>query len=279
MRFFCRHRRNSRRIGLRRCSGQCRQIGLARQDGGQKVGHAVARKRGSAGEHFVEHAAECPDVGARVERLAGRLLGAHVGGGTEDNPRVRHRGGRDRRRLRGICRAIEGFDCLRQTEVHHLDRAIGPNLDVGRLQIPVDDSLLVRGVEGFRDLARDGQGLADRNRPAGEAFGEILALDQLHDKGGDAVRLFDAEEAADVRVVQRGQRLCFPMESCDAVRVGRERRGQDLDRDTPIEPRVEGQYTSPMPPAPSAEMISYGPIRTPEVRRANERSYGLYGDG
>ena len=47
-----------------------------------------ARRR----EHFVEHAAERPDVGALVDRLAARLLRRHVGGRAEDHARLRHRG-------------------------------------------------------------------------------------------------------------------------------------------------------------------------------------------
>ena len=39
-----------------------------------------------AGQHLVEHAAECPDVRALVDRLPARLLRAHVGGRAEDRP-------------------------------------------------------------------------------------------------------------------------------------------------------------------------------------------------
>ena len=139
--------RSSRRIdgGVRR---QRRQVGLARQDRGENVGHVVAGKRGPPGQHFVEHAAERPDVGALVDGLAARLLGAHVGGGAEDHARVRHAPGRDGRRLRrSRRRASTRLQRLGQAEVEHLDRAVRPDLDVGRLQIAVDDALLVRGFE------------------------------------------------------------------------------------------------------------------------------------
>ena len=74
----------------RRCGRQCRQVRLPRQHRGQQLGHVVAGKRASPGQHFVEHAAERPDVGACVERLSTRLLGTHVGGGAEDDTRVGH---------------------------------------------------------------------------------------------------------------------------------------------------------------------------------------------
>ena len=42
-------------------------------------------------EHLVEHAAERPDVGALVHRLAARLLRAHVRGRAENHPGLGHR--------------------------------------------------------------------------------------------------------------------------------------------------------------------------------------------
>ncbi len=46
-------------------------------------------------------------------------------------------------------------DGLGQPEVEHLHDAVGRDLDVRRLQVPVDDPLVVRGLERLRDLPRD----------------------------------------------------------------------------------------------------------------------------
>jgi hypothetical protein len=62
----------------RRRSVQARQVGLAFKNRGDRVGRGLAFERTPAGEHFVQDAAECPDVGAFVYRLAARLLGRHV---------------------------------------------------------------------------------------------------------------------------------------------------------------------------------------------------------
>ena len=59
-------------------------------------------------------------------------------------------------------RRARSSDRLREPEVEHLDRAVGPQLDVGRLQIAMDDALLVRRFERLRDLLRDRQGLIER---------------------------------------------------------------------------------------------------------------------
>ena len=44
---------------------------------------------------------------------------------------------------------------LGQAEVEDLYRAVGRDLDIGRLQVAVDDAFFVRRVERVRDLARD----------------------------------------------------------------------------------------------------------------------------
>ena len=84
-------------------------------------------------------------------------------------PRLRHRRRRDRRRC--VRRratepdpAASRLHRLRQPEVEHLDRAVGADLDVGRLQIAMDDALLVRGFERFGDLPRDRERLVERKR-------------------------------------------------------------------------------------------------------------------
>ncbi len=64
---------------------QSREVGGVLEHAGEDVRHRLAVEEAPAGEHLVEHDAERPDVGAAVDRSAGRLLGRHVGGGAEDD--------------------------------------------------------------------------------------------------------------------------------------------------------------------------------------------------
>ena len=68
---------------------------------------------------------------------------------------------------------------LRQTKVEHFDDAVGRDLDVRRLQIAVDDALLVRGFERIRYLARQCQSFIQAHGSARDSVGQRLAVDQF----------------------------------------------------------------------------------------------------
>ena len=70
-------------------AGSAAQSGSRSQDRRDRVRHRLAWKRHTAGQHFVQHTAECPDVGALVDRLPSRLLRTHVGRRAEDGPFLR----------------------------------------------------------------------------------------------------------------------------------------------------------------------------------------------
>ena len=94
-----------------------------------------------------------------------------------------------------------------------------PHLDVGGLEIAVDDPLLVRGFERLRDLLRDRQRLVERDRAACDALREILALDQFHHERGDALALFEPVDGGDIRMVQRGEDFGFTLKPREPVGV------------------------------------------------------------
>ena len=55
-----------------------------------------------------------------------------------------------------MLRCLSALERLRQSEVENLDHGVGPNLDVGGLQIAVDNSAVVSGFDRIGDLAGDG---------------------------------------------------------------------------------------------------------------------------
>ncbi len=139
-------------------------VGGLRQDRRKNVADGLAREEAMARQHLEEHDPERPDVGALVDGLSSRLLRAHIRRGAEDETGLggvaRHRGGVRELRVHPAAAvlALEGFG---QTKVQNLYLAVGGYLDVGGFEIAMDDAVVVRFFESFRDLLRDGDGFID----------------------------------------------------------------------------------------------------------------------
>ena len=161
---FSRQRWSSRRMLTGVCGRRRAPVGLAFEDRRDRVGDGLAAKRRPRRQHLAQHAAERPDVGPLVDRLA----------------RVPARDS-----CRRPCPRIDAFSCSVDGDRRHLrqvvsdpssqtpsparsrapsTRAVRRDLDVGRFQIAVDDALLVRRFERLGDLARDRERLRDRQR-------------------------------------------------------------------------------------------------------------------
>ena len=184
----------------------------------------------------IEHAAERPDIGALVDRLAARLLGAHVRAGAEDHAVVRRIGIRGSK-LR-VALVDRGWRRLRQTEIQQLHRSVGCDLHVARLQVAMDNAFAVGRLESLGELTCDLQRLANRNRSSRESIGERRAFDQLEDQCEPAVDLFDAVDRGNVGMIERGEQARFAFEARAPVRIASEHRRQQLDGDIAPEPRI-----------------------------------------
>src|SRR6185369_3202803 len=108
-----------------------------------------------------------PDVGALRDRLAARLLGSHVGRCAENRSRLRRS-----ERYGGVGIRWRVRPHFGEPEVEYLHDAIGLDLDVGGLQVAMDDGDLMRAFERRPDLLRDFERLLQRERPFFDALGE-----------------------------------------------------------------------------------------------------------
>ncbi len=136
---------------------------------GGEVAHGVRGLEGqAAGDHFEEQAAEGVQVAARLRRAA-RLLGCHVGRGTDDEA------GLGEALLGGV-----GVSGAGDAEVEDLDRTGRCDLDVGGLDIAVQHLGLVRLGECVADLGPPAGGVMQRYRAAANHGLQGLAAQQLH---------------------------------------------------------------------------------------------------
>ena len=194
------------------------------QDLVDDLGRRRPGKRHPAGRQLVEHDAEREQVGAMIDAASERLLRRHVRDGAD------HHAGDGHLLLGDQLVALFRRQELRQAEVEHLDEAaVGAN-QVGALDVAMDDAAAVRLVERVGDLHADVDHFADRQRPLRDPLREQLALDVLHDDEVGAGVLADVVGDGDVRRAQQRRGAGLVQQPRAAVRIGLERRGQELQR-------------------------------------------------
>ena len=102
----------------------------------------------------------------------------------------------------------------------------------------MDDALLVCRFKRVRDLRRDRQGLIDGERSAGDAFGQCLAIHQLHDERAHRSALFEPMNGRNMRVIERGKDLRFALETGQSLGIRGKGRRKNLQRDVAAKARV-----------------------------------------
>ena len=92
-----------------------------------------------ASHHFIENDAKAEDVGALVDIMTEDLFGAHVARGPHDNAGA---GERSINEAGLLIRRLRIYFC--QAEIENLQLAARRDHHVGRLDIAVNDAVLVR---------------------------------------------------------------------------------------------------------------------------------------
>jgi hypothetical protein len=149
---------------------------------------APAQKRVAPGDHLNKNYAERPNVAALIDGFAQDLLRRHI----------RKRPGRG-----DTLRGARAGHHAGQPEVHNLRHVFIGNDDVGGLDVAVDDAVCVGGAEAARNLHREIQGLAHRNRPSRQFLRQRFPFVIRHDDEKLAVfGFFNAVDDTDIGIVQ-----------------------------------------------------------------------------
>ena len=133
-----------------------------------------------------------------IHRLTLDLLGRHVGNRAHDDPFLGHRFGRHQAGSFVEVRPTQ----LGQAEIQDLDPALLIDHHVGRLQITVNNTLVVRHSQGFGQSDGDLEDPGDRHAFGGDQVGKRLALDQLHREEALSICLLDAVQRDDIGMVE-----------------------------------------------------------------------------
>jgi hypothetical protein len=104
----------------------------------------------------------------------------------------------------------------------------------------MDDPFLMSRVERVSHLRGNGQCVGNSDPAAGDALGQRLAVDQLHDQCANAIRFLATVNRRDIRMVQRRQDARLSLEARQTCGVVGKRLWQDLDGDVAAQARVTG---------------------------------------
>jgi hypothetical protein len=99
----------------------------------------------------------------------------------------------------------------------------------------MDYSLAAGSLESAGDLHPEFKHLLDRQRLSIHVLLERLTFEQLHDEELLPLVFSHVVNGADVRIVQRGCRVCFALEALLRTGFSRETRRQNLDSDVSFE--------------------------------------------
>jgi len=149
--------------------GQGTPIGIDLQSVRECVADIFTLEYTLAGEHFVQDATERPYIGALVGIAAPCLFRRHVGRRSENHSRL-SRSDRQCGRIAHIARRT-CLERLGETEIEHLYLTLARERNIARLEIAVNDSFLVRGLQCVGDLPRNVERLIDRKRSTLQPLG------------------------------------------------------------------------------------------------------------
>jgi hypothetical protein len=206
---------------------------LGHVDGVVEAGHEradgrVGREGHLPGHGLDQHEGQRVDVAAPVDRLPPGLLGRGVAGGAE------HRALRLGPRRLG--------DGPRQAEVGDAQPGVGPEEQVRRLDVAVDEALAVGVLERPGGLQPDDERLAGRQPVAGvEDRAEAAAAQVLGDEEGRALVAAPVVDGDDVGMAQGGRGLGLGPEAAQEGLVVGEAGMEDLHRHPAAQPDVVGQ--------------------------------------
>jgi hypothetical protein len=206
------------------------------QDSAEDVGRRVAAERPATLKHLVQDASEREDVRTMVGSLASGLFGSHVPRRAENHV---GQGVRNEGEPRVGC-AHTGPRQFCEPEVENLDPILGCDEDVVRLEVAMDDALLVCSGERLRDLKRILGAPPDGQAFLAKAVGERRAFEQFGDEVGNPLERPDIVDRQHAGVVERGSSTRFLLEPVQPLRIDREDRRHHFDRDRAPELGVPG---------------------------------------
>ena len=213
-------------------------------------GGSFSAKGQDAGGHFVEHHAEREKIGASVELFAAQLFRRHISDGADGSARIGEiKAACIGESLRIAAGGAGGARNFRQPKVENFGVAAVCHEDVRGLDVAVDDSPDVCGIECIGYFNRQGEQTLELHRPAVDQMFQRLPAQALHHDEDMSLMLADFVDGADVRMIQRrgGPRLAA--KALEGLRILGGIVGEKFQRNEAAELRVFRFIDDPHPSA------------------------------
>jgi hypothetical protein len=165
-----------------------------------------------------------------------------------------------------------------QAKIKDFDRSTARDQDVRGLDIPVNNSRAMRGIESEQHLAKDGRRFVNRKPPLLQALLERLALVERHRDEELALFLADFVNNGDVRMVQRTGGARLSNKASLGGLVTHQMPGKKLDRHRA--PKLEVHRSIEHPHPPGAQPLLQAVMRQnalDEGVRRERRRWGVLG--
>ena len=180
-------------------------------------------ERRAARQHLVEHDAERVKVTGGAGRIPHHLLGAEILRSPADHPGL------------GDCLPPGIAHELGDPEIEDLGELLAPLLDeedVVRLDVPMEDPLLMRLFQRFETLEKDADCPCDGHRSVlPERAGKGTAVEELHRVIKEVSRCrTEVVQHDGMGILQRGHGLGFDQEALDRSLVAGHFAAQNLER-------------------------------------------------
>ncbi len=163
-------------------------------------------------------------------------------------------------------------------EIGNLHPPLFVHQDVFRLDVAMDDALVVRELQRLADLGDDLQRLA-RRKPAGPLeLPQVQPIHEFHEEIGEPVHLTELVDRDNVRMVQLGQRAGLSPEAFGKAGPARGLRRQNLQGDHPVKRALAGlidRSHAPFADKPEKFKLRKQPRHLLDARRLERRGLRL----
>ncbi len=243
---------------------------LGDQVGGRFRGPSGQVEGEPAAEQLVQHHAQRVDIGVHADAAAPELLRRGVGGGQRPEPGSGL-----------VLGEVDRLQLLGDAEVEQLHHPVGADQDVGRLDVAVDDGVLVGVANCLTHGAEQPEPLGDAAVVRAAPVGERQPVHVFHGEPRGAVgQGVGVVQPGDAGIVELGEGALLGKEALPPG-GGEPGVGQDLDRRPGAEVGAVGQVDHPhaafaqdpdQPVGPEQLLAELGLVETAEDGLGGDRN-------